>query len=232
MEEDILQTHDAEPDRTPARIGNSRLRYGVVVDVDDAVEHGDGVANGGCQFREIEFTVGEMAAEVDRAEIADGGFCVRGDFGDFRAEVGKMYGVARLAGLVALDVAGVLEDHPAVTGFSEGAHHAGVEIAGFDLALIELAIFGVGIGFFECGAVEVGEGRHVLGIEERPHSVFVGAAHEEVGNPIREIQVVGAACSVAGVVAHFEEGLNVGMPRFEVDAGCAFALAALVDCGD
>ena len=46
-----------------------------------------------------------------------------------------MNDVARLAGLVALQVGCILEGHPAVAGFGERAHHAGVEIAGFNLAV-------------------------------------------------------------------------------------------------
>ncbi len=58
------------------------------------------------------------------------------------------------------------------------------------------------------------------------------APHEEVGDPVGEVEVVGAARLVAGVVAHLEEGFDVGVPGLEVDAAGALALAALVDCGD
>ncbi len=84
--------------------------------------------------------------------------------------------VAGLAGLVALDVAGVLEDHPAVAGLGERAHHAGVEVAGLHLPLVDSLGFGLDVGALEGFAVEVGEVRDVLGIEERPHTVFVGRA--------------------------------------------------------
>ena len=56
--------------------------------------------------------------------------------------------------------------------------------------------------------------------------------HEEVGNPVGEVQVVGSARLIAGVVAHLEEGFDIGVPGLEVDAAGALALAALIDRGD
>ena len=42
LEEDVLESHDAEADRAPALVGACRLGNGIVVDVDDAIEHGHG----------------------------------------------------------------------------------------------------------------------------------------------------------------------------------------------
>ena len=69
-------------------------------------------------------------------------------------------------------------------------------------------------------------------VEQRPHPVLLDALHEQVGDPVGEVEVVRAARLVAGVVAQVEEVLDVGVPGLEVDAGRAFALAALVDRGD
>ncbi len=137
------------------------------------------MTHGGCEFFKIKRTVGQVAAEVDGAEIADGCLVVRGDLGDLGAEIREMHGVARLPGLVALQVAGVFENHPSVTGFGESAHHARVEITRLHLALIELLAFRFKVGLFEGFAVEVGQQRHIFGIEERPESIPVSAAHEE-----------------------------------------------------
>ena len=99
------------------------------------------MTDGGGEFLEVEGAVGEMCVrEVDGAEVADGGLGRGRDLGDLGAEIREMNDVAGQAGLVALEVAGVLEDHPAVAGLGECAHHAGVEIAGLDLARVELPL--------------------------------------------------------------------------------------------
>ncbi len=74
--------------------------------------------------------------------------------------------------------------------------------------------------------------RHDFRIEQRPHFVRFDPAHEKVGDPIRDVQVVRAAGFVAGVVAELEKIFDVGMPRFEIDAARTFSFAALVDGGD
>ena len=60
-------------------------------------------------------------------------------------------------------------------------------------------------------------------------SVGLDASEELVGQPVREVEVVGSARVLAGVVTQLEELLDVGVPRLEVDAGRALAPAALVD---
>jgi hypothetical protein len=74
--------------------------------------------------------------------------------------------------------------------------------------------------------VQVG---HVDG-ENSVHSrVLVHPLHEQVGNPVGGVHVVGAAALVAGVLAQLQELLDVQVPGFQVGADGALALAALVD---
>ena len=70
--------------------------------------------------------------------------------------------------------------------------------------------------------------RHDLRIEQRPDAVCLDAFHKQIGNPVREIQVVRAAGIVAGIVAEFEKIVDVGVPRFEIDAAGTFSFAALI----
>ena len=102
-EEDVLQAHDAEADGAPAGVGGGGLGGGVVVDVDDAVEEGDGGVYGGAEFRPVDGVAcgGEVGGEVDRAEVAHRGLGVAGDFDDLGAQVREVYGVAGASGLVA-----------------------------------------------------------------------------------------------------------------------------------
>ena len=69
---------------------------------------------------------------------------------------------------------------------------------------------------------------NVGGREQRPLGVLHDALHEEIRHPVRGVHVVGAAAVVAGVLAQLEEFLDVEVPRLEVRAHRAFALAALV----
>ena len=135
-------------------------------------------------------------------------------------------------GLVAGAVALVLEVHPAVAGLRQRAHHPAVQLARLDLLVREPGGFGRGVGALERLAVQVGQLRHLVRVEQRPVGVGLDPAHELVRDPVGEVEVVRAPRLVAGVVAQLEELLDVGVPRLQVHAGRALALAALVDRGD
>ena len=59
--------------------------------------------------------------------------------------------------------------------------------------------------------VQVG---HVGGTEQGPISVVHDPLHEQVGQPVRGVHVVGAAAVVAGVLAQLEELLDVQSYNF------------------
>lgn len=237
LEKDVLQAHDAKAHRPPAIVRLQRLLHRVEVDIDDAIEHGYGNANGVRQLLEVEYGLAvlihlHVAAKVHGAQVADSCLVLAGDLGDLRAQVREVDDIARLAGLIVLGVAGVLERHPAVAGLGQRTHHAGVQITRLDLAIIDLVFLSLDVGLLELLAEQVGELGHKLGVEERPHAVLIHALHEQVRNPVGGVEVVSAAGDVAGVLTQFEEAFDVRVPRLQVDAACALTLAALVDSGD
>ena len=176
----------------------------------------------------------EVLGEVDRAEVADRGLAVGGDLDDLGAQVGQVDdGPARgVAGLVAGAVAGVLEGHPAVAGLGEGAHHLGVEVAGLHLPHDPALVLGAAVGLVERRTPQVGQLGSLVGVDQRPVGVGLDAPHELVGDPVGEVEVVGAPGVLTGVVTQLEELLDIGVPRLEVDAGRALAPTALVDGRD
>ncbi len=112
------------------------------------------------------------------------------------------------------------------------AHHAQVELARTHRALGEALSFGLHVRVVESRAVQVRERRHVFRIEQRPRAVFFDPAHEQVRNPVGEVEVVRAAGVIARVVAQFQEGFDVCVPRLEVRARRALAPPALIDRSD
>jgi hypothetical protein len=140
--------------------------------------------------------------------------------------------VVGLAGLVALLVRRILERDPSVAGLGEGAHHLRVELTRRHLLLVQPGLLGGDVGALEVVTEQVGEVRNLLGVEQAPLPVLLDALHEQVGDPVGDVEVVGAPGVVAGVVAQLEEVLDVGVPRLEVDACRTLATATLVDRGD
>jgi hypothetical protein len=65
--------------------------------------------------------------------------------------------------------------------------------------------------------------------EQSPLTFFHDAAHEQVGDPVGGVHVMGAAAIVAGVFAQLQKFFNVQVPSFQVGANSAFALTALVN---
>ncbi len=137
--------------------------------------------------------------------------------------------VAWFGRLVGLLVGRVLERHPAVARFGQAAHHPGVQLASGDLALVETVALRLEVSVLELLAEEIDEMGNLLRVEQGPLPVLLDTLHEEVGNPVGEIQVVGALSTVAGVVLQLEERLDVGVPGLEVHARRALATATLVD---
>ena len=240
LEEHVLQAHDAETHRAPLGVGDPGLVGGVVVDVDDPVEERHDLADGGAETLVVDGgpvgAVDDEGAEVQRAEVADRGLGLAGHLEDLGAEVRQVHdpglpSASAGAGLVALGVGRVLERHPAVAGLGQRPHHAAVELAGRDLTLEQASFFGFGVGRFELGPEEIDEVRDLLGVEQRPLPVVLDALHEQVGNPVRDVEVVGAPSGFAGVLLEIEELLDVGVPALEVHACRALAATALVDRG-
>ena len=229
-EEHILQAHHAQAHRPPAQVAAARGLDRVEVQVDHAVELAHGQAHGFGQLVEVEAVLAQVLAEVDRAQVAHRRLVVRGDFQDLGAQVRQVDDVARLGRLVAGAVALVLEGHPAVARLGQGAHHLAVELAGADGLHRAAAGFGLLVRGVEGHAVQVGQLRQGVRVEQRPVAVGLHPPHEQVGDPVGQVEVVRAARVVAGVVAQLQELLDVGVPGLEVDAGGAAPLSTLIDC--
>ena len=117
--------------------------------------------------------------------------------------------------------------------FEDHGQHLAPEIGGTNAAEVrELPAIGHGlvglVAGLEGGAREVVEVRCIAGGEEGPGAVFHDPLHEQVGDPVRRVHIVGAAAVVAGVLPQFEELLDIQMPAFQVGADGPLPLTALI----
>jgi hypothetical protein len=89
-----------------------------------------------------------MRGQIDRAEVADGGFIFRSVEGDLGVQVGAMYDADML--LRRAQIARVFEGDPRMPGFKQHGEHLAPQLHGRDFA--EQADFaasglgGVGVG--------------------------------------------------------------------------------------
>ena len=72
--------------------------------------------------------------------------------------------------------------------------------------------------------------RCLAGAEERPILPRFHPLHEEIGNPVGRIHIVGTAAVITGIPAQLEELQEIVVPAFEVGAARAPAFSALVHC--
>ena len=214
-----------------AHVRVARLGCGVVVDVDDIVQHANGRADGLGDERLVELAILQVRHEVHRAEVANGGFLGGGIQQNFRTKIRAVHHAAMI--LRRTEVRGVLERDPRMARFEEHHQHLAPQILRLyfleELNLARsrqrLVLF---ISLFKCSAIQVVQIRHVARAKERPLAMLLHAFHEQVRNPVGRVHVVRASAVVAGIAAQVEEILNVQVPRLEVRAHRAFALAALV----
>src|SRR5437868_3963355 len=133
-----------------------------------------------------------------------------------------------LAYLVGFHVGSILPSHPAVPSLRQCFHHTRVQITSFDLFYVHFLFFSSDEFFFESITVDVCEVRNYTWVKQRPHAIRFNAFHEQIWNPVCQVQVVSTFCFVTGVVTHFEELLDVRMPSFQVYASSALTLATLI----
>nr|GEU28099.1 hypothetical protein [Tanacetum cinerariifolium] len=227
----VLEAHHAHAHRTVAHIGVACFFDGVVVDIDDVIEHAHRGADGLLQFHVIELALFHVRRQVDRTEVADGDFVRTGVQGDLGAQVRAVdHAHVRLR---RTDVAWVLERDPRVAGFEQHRQHLAPQVQRGDL--LEYTDFAGGsagfvsdVRFFEGLADQVVQVRRVRWREQGPVALLHHALHEQVGNPVGRVHVVGAAAVVARVLAQVQELFDVHVPGFQVRAHRALALAALV----
>ncbi len=65
----VLEAHDAESHRAMLEVGTLCLGDGVIVDVDDVIEHAHGGAYGPLQLVAVELAVHHMLGQVDGARL-------------------------------------------------------------------------------------------------------------------------------------------------------------------
>jgi hypothetical protein len=94
-------------------------------------------------------------------------------------------------------------------GLGEGAHHPAVQVPGRQLAGGLPRRARPPICCVELVPPQVNELGRLLRVEQRPGFVGLDPAHELVRISVGEVQVVGAAGVLAGVVPQVEELLNV-----------------------
>ena len=81
-----------------AQVGLPGLLDGVVVDVDHVVEHAHGHLDGLLELVVVEFAVLDVLQQIDRTQVAHGGFGVAGVQRDFGAQVGRVHHAGVLLG--------------------------------------------------------------------------------------------------------------------------------------
>ena len=118
-------------------------------------------------------------------------------------------------------------------GLEQHGQHLAPQVHGAGLAGGDFAARGaglaLGVGALKLRPAFVVQVGGVAGRKQSPFRVRQNPLHEEVGNPIGGVHVVRAAALVAGVLAQIQKRLNVHVPGFQIAAGGALALAALVD---
>ena len=131
-------------------------------------------------------------------------------------------------------VASVFERDPGVACFEQHGQHLAPQVAGlqgacrFDFTAGSLFLVGH-IGLLKINAKQIMQIGYVVGREQRPGAFFHYTAHEQIGNPVGRVHVMGAAAVIAGVLAQFQELFNIEVPCFQVGTNRALALTALVD---
>ncbi|TWG78765.1 hypothetical protein L602_000900000690 [Cupriavidus gilardii J11] len=232
----VLEAHDAHADRTVAQVRIARLVHRVVVDVDHVVEHPHRGADGLLELGVVEHmaAVGlllQVGNKVHRTQVAHRDLALIGVQRDLGAQVRAVHHADML--LRAADVARILERDPRMAGLEQHAQHLAPQLHRRDLLeQLQFAardlLFIAEVGLLEFLADLVVQVRAGGRREQRPFAVFHHALHEQVRNPVRGVHVVRAAAVVAGVLAQLEEFLDVQVPRLQVGAHRALALAALV----
>src|SRR5690606_12403417 len=132
------------------------------------------------------------------------------------------------------DVARILERDPGVTCLEQHGQHPAPQLDGADgaenpnLAAFCLLLIG-DIGFPERFTVEIMQLWRLVRGKQGPVTVHLDTFHEQIRYPVGRVHVMGSPAVVAGVLAQVEELFDVDVPRLEVGAYRALALAALVD---
>ena len=228
----ILKTHDAHANRPMLQVRVSCLVNGVVIDVDDIVEHAHCRRYGPLQLFVIELAVAQMCEQIHRTEITYGNLGVRRIQGNFSAQIRAVHSADMLLGRT--DIARILERDPRVPGLEQHGQHLAPQLDcrhfsdQLDFAASSL-VFILDVGTLEILAVALVQIGHIGWRKQRPVTVLHHPLHEQIGHPVGRVHVMRAPAIVTGVFAQFQKFLDIEMPGFKVCAHRPLALATLVD---
>ena len=172
-----------------------------------------------------------MRGQIDRAQIAHCNFAVVGVQRNFGTQIGAMHHAHML--LWRTNIAGILECDPRMASLKQHGQHLAPQagcrnlLEQLDLAGYGLRLIG-GIGALKIGAELVMQVRHIGWREQRPVAPFCDALHEQVGDPVGGIHIMGTAAVIASVLAQIQKFLDIQMPCFQIGAHCALAFAPLI----
>ena len=135
----VLEAHDAKADWAVLEVGVLGLRYRVVIDVDDVIEHAHGSVDGTLQLGLIQLAIGNVMHQVDGAQVTHGDFVSAGVQRDLGAQIGAVDHTSVL--LRAAQVAGIFKGQPGVAGFEQHAEHLAPQIGRLEgLVQLDLAV--------------------------------------------------------------------------------------------
>ena len=231
--EAVLKAHDAHSHGAMPEIGIPGLLGGVEIQIDHVIQHpnggGDAVFQKGlAESRSAGFPIDDVPSQIDAAQIANGGFIFAVVQGDFGAQIRVVHHTRVILG--AADIRRILEGNPGMAGFEEAGEHFAPQLHRFhpteegDASLQSLA-FVVFVAFSEGRSVEMMKIRGFIRGEEGPHSFGLHPLHEEIGNPVGGVHVVGTTPVVSGVAPEIQEIFDIVMPGFQIGAGGPPALA-------
>jgi hypothetical protein len=208
-------------------------RFGwVKIDVDYIIESADGNLNGIPELFVVEISILiKVGVEHDGAKITYGSLFIACIKCNLSAKVGAVDNAAMV--LRAAHIAGIFESNPWVTRLEDHAEHGlpkvecGAFLPKYFTALRHGFVFAVAV--LESFTVEVVKVGALVGAEECPFLTSFHPFHEEVGDPVSRIHIMGTATVVSGVFTKLEEIVDVVMPGLEVSASGSPTLATLVN---
>ena len=132
------------------------------------------------------------------------------------------------------NIANVFESDPWVASFKKHRQHLAPHICSLQFASrLDFTSFSPSfvsrinrLKLFAESIVQIGCVRRR---KQSPAAFFHHPAHEQIGNPVSCVHVVGSAAVIARVLAQLQKLFYVQVPRFEVSTNSTFAFAALVN---
>jgi len=173
-----------------------------------------------------------MGHQIDRTQITDCNLLFIGVERDFGTQIRAMNHSNML--LRRAQVAGILEGDPGMPGLKKHRKHFSPQLHRLDgLVKLEFATgcfcFVGGIGLLKGPADFLMQVHTVRWRKQGPGAVFHHPLHEQVGDPICGIHVVGAPTIVTGVFAQLQKLFDIKMPGLKVGTYRTLAFAALID---